>query len=74
MSTTPRGLPIGTAVLAYPGWRPDDPVPAFAAKARVLDTVTRSAPWQTGAGDWIVKVEGHAGGIALTHIDVKETA
>lgn len=64
-------LPIGTPVLAYPGFRPDDPVLQFAAKARVLDTVTRSNPWQLGHGDWVVAVEGHAGGILLSHVDIK---
>ena len=68
MSTT--NLPIGTPVLAYPGVRSDDPL-AKHFGARILDTVTRSEPWKTGAGDWIVKVEGRLGGVALTHIDLK---
>jgi hypothetical protein len=35
-----------------------------------LDTVTRTPAWTLGGGYPVVSVEGYAGGIALTHIDV----
>lgn len=54
-------LPIGTPVHAYPGTRDAEP---FA-------TVTRSEVWQLGDGTPVVAVDGLAGGIALTHIDVR---
>jgi hypothetical protein len=47
-------------VLAWPGVRDE---------GKPLRTRTRSSAWLTGAGDPIVSVEGHAGGIALTHIE-----
>ena len=51
--------PVGTQVVAYPGSRDDAP----------LYTYTRSAAWTLGHGAVVVKVEGHAAGIALTHVD-----
>lgn len=57
-------LPIGTPVRAFPGTRDSEP----------LVTRTRSEVWRTDAGDEVVAVEGYAGGIALTHIDVIERA
>lgn len=59
--------PIGTPVVAYPGVLPDDPTAASLCTR--LDTRTRSAAWTLGHGRPVVKVEGRAGGIALTHID-----
>lgn len=56
--------PIGTPVVAYPGARPDvDPT------GRRLLTRTRSQAWTLGHGTPVVKVDGQAGGIALTHVD-----
>lgn len=52
--------PVGTPVHAYPGTRDDKP----------LVTRTRTEAWLLGDGTPVVKVEGYAGGIALTHIDV----
>lgn len=52
--------PDGTPVTAYPGTRNDEP----------LYTRTRSAAWTLGHGEPVVAVEGCAGGIALTHVDV----
>ncbi|MGW0821785.1 hypothetical protein [Streptomyces sp. NPDC002845] len=60
--------PVGTPVTAYPGVRPED----FPTMARRLDTRTRSAAWELGHGEPVVKVEGCAGGIALTHIDPRQ--
>ena len=53
-------LPVGTAVLAWPGSR----------DGRAMLTQTRTPVWRLGSGDAVVSVEGHAGGIALTHIEV----
>ncbi|MEU0665705.1 hypothetical protein ABZ508_26465 [Streptomyces lavendulocolor] len=78
-----RRFPIGTPVMAYPGIRPDDPI-AVAYQQRVedgrtfgtsdpcerLETVTRTPAWILGHGEPVVSVEGYAGGICLTHIDV----
>lgn len=52
--------PVGTPVLAYPLTRDDEP----------LRTRTRRPAWTLGHGMPVVSVEGHAGGIALTHIDL----
>jgi hypothetical protein len=54
----------GTLVLAWPGSRDSAP----------LVTRTRSEVWTLSSGERVVMVEGHAGGIALTHIDVLPTA
>lgn len=56
-------LPVGTAVLAFPGSR----------EGRAIVTTTRSEPWSLPAGDVVVLVEGYAGGIALSHIEVLPT-
>lgn len=53
-------MPIGTPVLAWPGDR----------NGRALVTVTRSEVWQALSKDLLVMVEGVAGGITLTHIEV----
>lgn len=52
-------FPVGTPVLAWTGTRDDAP----------QWTKTRSEPWQLGHGDWVVAVEGVAGGIAMSHIE-----
>ena len=57
----PEDLPIGTPVRAWPGVLGQEPV---------LLTRTRNKPWALGSGDMVVSVEGYAGGIALTHIEV----
>lgn len=64
MSTDPNqdlieAFPIGTPVLAWPGTR----------NAAPRWTKTRSEPWQLGHGDWVVAVDGVAGGVALTHVE-----
>lgn len=78
--------PVGTPVTAYPFVRPGHPVTvkfreAAAAGRRGaseldpckrLDTRTRSVAWSLGHGAPVVLVEGHSGGICLTHIDVVE--
>lgn len=56
MSTPDTDLAIGTPVLV----RRDD--------GTLLDTVTRSEPWQLGGGTWVVAVQGIAGGYALSRV------
>jgi hypothetical protein len=55
-------IPAGTPVLAFPATRDD----------RALVTRTRSEVWRAGSFD-LVSVEGYAGGIALSHIEVLPT-
>jgi hypothetical protein len=57
--------PIGTPVVAYPGCRPED----RPSTVKRLITRTRSEAWNLASGAPVVMVDGHAGGIALTHID-----
>ena len=57
-------LPIGAAVLAFPGSR----------GGRAIITATRSEPWTLPSGERVVMVEGYAGGIALSHIEVIPTS
>ncbi|KAF0647124.1 hypothetical protein K701_25380 [Streptomyces fradiae ATCC 10745 = DSM 40063] len=79
--------PVGTPVMAYPGVRPEDPLtirvrqrqrdghyvdPASVELCEGLTTVTRTPAWTLGHGEPVVSVEGYAGGICLTHIDVIE--
>ncbi|MFG2747228.1 hypothetical protein ACGFY0_45245 [Streptomyces chartreusis] len=52
--------PVGTFVLAYPMTRDDAPLP----------TRTRTPAWTLGHGEPVVSVEGEAGGICLSHVDV----
>jgi hypothetical protein len=77
--------PVGTPVFAYPFIRPEDPV-AIAYQERVKDgrtfgnpdpckrlkTKTRTPAWTLGHGEPVVSVEGYAGGICLSHVDVRE--
>lgn len=46
----------------------------IAGKPEYVDTVTRSDPWQLGHGEWVVLVEGRAGGVALSHLMILEEA
>lgn len=57
-------IPVGTRVHAYPDTR----------EGRRLVTRTRSVVWRLGDGTEVVAVDGYAGGIALTHIDVIDEA
>lgn len=52
--------PIGTPVRYWPGAK----IGAGTA------SVTRRAAWMLGGHSAVVSVEGYAGGIALTHIEV----
>ncbi|MFJ3812223.1 hypothetical protein ACIPWE_38410 [Streptomyces sp. NPDC090073] len=63
--------PIGTPVTAYPLTRPEDNNPAFFQR---LETVTRTPAWTLGDGEPVVSVVGYAGGICLTHIDLRTAA
>jgi len=62
-----RRYPVGTPVVAYPLTRPEDNNPHF---FKQLETVTRTPAWILGHGDPVVSVEGYAGGICLTHVDI----
>lgn len=55
-------LPIGTPVTYWPRLREDDGI----------KSVTRSNVWELGDGTPVVMVRGYAGGIALTHIALRE--
>ena len=57
-------FPVGTRVAAFPITRDEQP----------LITTTRTPAWALGHGVAVVAVDGYAGGIALTHIDVIEGA
>ncbi|MFE0650992.1 hypothetical protein ACFVZH_20625 [Streptomyces sp. NPDC059534] len=75
---------VGTRVIAYPGVRPDDPIALKFQERREagcvygaetdpterLDTVTRTPAWTLGHGEPVVSVEGYAGGICLSHVDI----
>lgn len=51
--------PVGTPVRAWPWTRTDEPTL----------TRTRTPAWRLGHGDSVVSVDGHAGGIHLTHVE-----
>lgn len=57
--------PLGSLVVAYPGFRPE----AAPSPVKRLITRTRSTAWSLGNGEPVVMVDGHAGGIALGHVD-----
>lgn len=60
---------VGTAVIAYPGFRPEvDPA------ARRIETTTRSTAEVLGGHTDVVWVHGHDACIALTHIDIQPGA
>lgn len=52
--------PVGTPVAAFVLTREDEP----------LLTTTRTPAWNLGHGIPVVSVDGYAGGICLTHIDI----
>jgi hypothetical protein len=56
--------PIGTRV-RYWSLRP-----TVSGDAPPIETKTRSTAWALGSGDAVVSVDGVAGGVALTHVDV----
>ncbi|MFI5992405.1 hypothetical protein ACIBAC_11210 [Streptomyces sp. NPDC051362] len=57
-------FPIGTPVFAYPATRDDE----------ALISRTRTPAWELGHGEPVVSVDGYAGGICLTHVDVMTEA
>lgn len=56
--------PVGTAVRYWPVYPPRDGIPP-------IDTSTRSDAWEVGDGAVVVKVVGIAGGVRLTHVEVR---
>ncbi|MFB7461252.1 hypothetical protein [Streptomyces sp. NPDC056188] len=56
--------PVGTRVIAYPGFRPEDD-----RDATRIETTTRSQATVLGGHTAVVWVHGHSACIALTHID-----
>lgn len=57
--------PIGTPVVVYPGFRPED-----AADARRIETRTKTTAWLANGHTPVVMVEDYSSWIALTHVDV----
>jgi len=55
--------PVGTRVRYWPIYPPIESVPP-------VDTVTRSEAWALGDGSVVVCVDGQAGGVHLSHIEV----
>lgn len=56
--------PVGTAVRYWPIYPPIEGVPP-------VDTTTRSEAWALGDGSVVVLIEGKAGGVHLSHIEVR---
>lgn len=54
---------VGTAVRYWPIYPPIGGVPP-------VDTTTRSEAWALGDGSVVVLVEGKAGGVHLSHVEV----
>lgn len=56
--------PVGTAVRYYPIYPPIESVSP-------VDTTTRSEAWTLGDGSVVVLIEGKAGGVHLSHVEVR---
>ncbi|MGW9584678.1 hypothetical protein ACWIGB_05335 [Streptomyces albidoflavus] len=56
--------PVGTPVVAFPGFRPEDD-----RNCERLVTRTRTAAWVLSGHTPVVMVEGHGACISLTHVD-----
>lgn len=59
-----RRHPIGTPILYWPG----------AMEGPGVESKVRSEAWVLPSGTAVAKVEGYAGGIALTHIGFRSEA
>jgi len=57
----PKELKLGMLVWYYPVLPAPDP------DFRTQEVIG-SEPWQLGSGHWVVKLEGRAGGFAVTHL------
>ncbi|MGW3196241.1 hypothetical protein ACWDBD_16975 [Streptomyces sp. NPDC001118] len=64
-----RAHPIGTPVIAYPGFRPE----AGRDATRIV-TTTRSKATVLGGHTAVVWVHGHSACIALSHVDLRTQA
>lgn len=54
--------PIGTRVRYFP----------IKGVAESIDTKTRSEAWELGHGEPVVKIEGRAGGVCISHLEILE--
>jgi hypothetical protein len=59
--------PVGTAVIAHPGVRPEHEAAGWTCER--VEGHTRSRAWVLGGHTRVVLVEGHGGATALTHVD-----
>lgn len=57
--------PVGTAVRYWPVLPPVNSMPP-------TDTVTRSEAWALGDGTAVVLIEGRSGGVALSHVEIRQ--
>lgn len=56
--------PVGTPVRYHPIWPP--------GTVAHVDTKTRSEAWALGGGEVVAKIEGKAGGVCVSHLEVLE--
>jgi hypothetical protein len=54
------GQDPGFLVRYWPIWKPE-------CQGQFKDVRTTSAPWELGHGEWVVKLEGISGGVAVSH-------
>jgi hypothetical protein len=57
-----RFVPVGTPVRYYP----------VSGDSRYVETRTRSEAWALGCDHVVAKVEGIAGGVHVTHLELRE--
>jgi hypothetical protein len=60
---TEAGPKAGVSVRYWPVWMASD-------QDQFVDTKTTSEPWQLGHGEWVVKLEGKSGGVAVSHCEL----
>ena len=58
--------PVGTAVRYWPVYPPVEGIPP-------VDTTTRSEAWTIGDGSVVVSIVGRSGGVALSHIELRQS-
>lgn len=57
--------PVGTKVRYWPVYPPIDSI-------QPVDTTTRSEAWALGDGTVVVSIAGKSGGVALSHIELRQ--